>query len=56
MILGIGKAISSGAVRSREVLQKLKASGFVYSENGVLEFDAEKVATNLQLESEVGFE
>ena len=43
MILGIGKATSSGAAKSSKTLKKLQASGFVYSEGGVLEFDAEKV-------------
>ena len=37
-----------------EALQKLKTSPFVYSEGGVLEFDAEKVARTLQLETKLG--
>jgi arginyl-tRNA synthetase len=37
-----------------QVLQRLKASPFVYSENGVLEFDAEKVATDLNLKAKLG--
>jgi arginyl-tRNA synthetase len=37
-----------------EVLQKLKASPFVYSEGGVLEFDAEKVAHVLDLKAKLG--
>jgi arginyl-tRNA synthetase len=37
-----------------QVLQRLKASPFVYSENGVLEFDAEKVATDLKLKAKLG--
>ena len=39
-----------------EVLQKLKTSPFVYSEKGVLEFDAEKVVRSLKFEGQVGFE
>ena len=38
-----------------EVLAKLKASPFVYSEKGVLEFDAEKVVQTLGLKGKVGF-
>jgi len=37
-----------------EVLQKLKASPFVYGEGGVLEFDAEKVVRVLGLKSILG--
>ncbi len=37
-----------------EVLQKLKTSPFVYSEKGVLEFDADKVASVLKLRGKIG--
>ena len=37
-----------------EVLQKLKTSPFVYTEGGVLEFDAEKVARVLKLKAKLG--
>ena len=37
-----------------EVLQKLKTSPFVYSEGGVLEFDAEKVARVFKLKGQLG--
>jgi arginyl-tRNA synthetase len=37
-----------------EVLQKLKTSPFVYTEGGVLEFDAEKVAHVLNLKAKLG--
>ena len=37
-----------------EVLQKLKTSPFVYSEKGVLEFDAEKVTQALGLKGKLG--
>jgi arginyl-tRNA synthetase len=37
-----------------EVLLKLKTSPFVYSEGGVLEFDAEKVARVLNLKAKLG--
>jgi arginyl-tRNA synthetase len=37
-----------------EVLQRLKTSPFVYSEGGVLEFDAEKVAKVLDLKAKLG--
>jgi arginyl-tRNA synthetase len=37
-----------------QVLQKLKTSPFVYSEGGVLEFDAEKVARVLNLKAKLG--
>ena len=37
-----------------DVLQKLKASLFVYSEGGVLEFDAEKVVRTLGLKAKLG--
>src|SRR3990172_4817546 len=37
-----------------EALQKLKNSPFVYSEGGVLEFDAEKVAQALELKPKLG--
>jgi len=37
-----------------EVLSRLKASPFVYSEKGVLEFDAEKVAKTLDLKGKLG--
>lgn len=37
-----------------EVLQRLKASPFVHSEGGVLEFDAEKVAHALNLKAKLG--
>jgi len=37
-----------------EVLQKLKASPFVYTEGGVLEFDAEKVVSTLNLKGKLG--
>jgi arginyl-tRNA synthetase len=37
-----------------EVLQKLKMSPFVYTEGGVLEFDAEKVARVLNLKAKLG--
>ena len=36
-----------------DVLEKLKASGFVYSEGGVLEFDAEKVIRVLDLKAKL---
>ena len=39
-----------------EVLQKLKTSPFVYSEKGVLEFDAEKVVRSPEFEGQVRFE
>ena len=38
-----------------EVLQKLKTSPFVYSEKGVLEFDADKVVRVLRFERQVRF-
>jgi len=37
-----------------EVLQSLKASPFVYTEGGVLEFNAEKVAQKLKLKAKLG--
>jgi len=37
-----------------EVLQRLKASPFVYAEGGVLEFDAEKVTCALKLKAKLG--
>jgi arginyl-tRNA synthetase len=37
-----------------EVLQKLKTSSFVYSEKGVLEFDADKVVGVLNLKAKLG--
>jgi arginyl-tRNA synthetase len=37
-----------------KVLQKLKMSPFVYTEGGVLEFDAEKVACTLKLKGKLG--
>jgi len=37
-----------------EVLQKLKTSPFVFTEGGVLEFDAEKVARVLNLKAKLG--
>jgi arginyl-tRNA synthetase len=37
-----------------EILQKLKTSPFVYSEKGVLEFDADKVIKVLNLKSKLG--
>ena len=37
-----------------EVLAKLKASPFVYTEKGVLEFDAEKVVEDLNLKAKLG--
>lgn len=37
-----------------EALQKMKTSPFVYSEEGVLEFDAEKVARALDLKPKLG--
>jgi len=37
-----------------EVLQKLKVSPFVYTEGGVLEFDAEKVVRVLNLKAKLG--
>jgi arginyl-tRNA synthetase len=37
-----------------EVLQRLKMSPFVYTEGGVLEFDAEKVARVLNLKAKLG--
>jgi arginyl-tRNA synthetase len=37
-----------------EVLQRLKISPFVYTEGGVLEFDAEKVARVLKLKAKLG--
>ncbi len=37
-----------------EVLQKLQSSPFVFSEKGVLEFNAEKVVTTLNLKSKLG--
>jgi arginyl-tRNA synthetase len=37
-----------------DVLQKLKASPFVYSEGGVLEFEAEKVVRTLDLKAKLG--
>ncbi len=42
----------SGAVN--EVLRCLQDSGFVYSENGVLEFDAEQVIATLDLRKKLG--
>jgi len=44
--------VSSGHVA--KVLQKLKKSPFVFVENGVLEFDAEKVAEKLGLKAKLG--
>ena len=40
--------------RVSEVLQKLKASPFVYTEGGVLEFDAEKVTQVFNLKAKLG--
>jgi arginyl-tRNA synthetase len=40
--------------RVSAILQKLKASPFVYSEGGVLEFDAEKVVRTLDLKAKLG--
>ena len=40
--------------RVLEVLERLKTSLFVYSEGGVLEFDAEKVAQVFKLKSKLG--
>ncbi len=37
-----------------DVMRKLQASGFVYSEGGVLEFDAEKVVQTLKLKTKLG--
>jgi len=37
-----------------DLLEKLKASPFVYSEGGVLEFDAEKVVRTLNLKAKLG--
>ncbi|MGF3521471.1 MAG: arginine--tRNA ligase [Candidatus Bathyarchaeia archaeon] len=37
-----------------DVLAKLKSSGFVFTEGGVLEFDAAKVIQNLQLKTKLG--
>ena len=37
-----------------DVMAKLKATPFVYSEKGVLEFDAEKVVQNLGLKAKLG--
>jgi arginyl-tRNA synthetase len=37
-----------------EVMRKLEASGFVYSEGGVLEFDADKVIQTLDLRKKLG--
>jgi arginyl-tRNA synthetase len=37
-----------------EVMRKLQASGFVYSEGGVLEFDAEKAVQKLNLKAKLG--
>ncbi len=37
-----------------KVLQKLKTSPFVYTEDGVLEFDAEKVVCTLKLKGKMG--
>ncbi|MCX8150399.1 MAG: arginine--tRNA ligase [Candidatus Bathyarchaeota archaeon] len=37
-----------------DVLSKLKSSGFVFSEEGVLEFDAAKVIQDLQLRAKLG--
>ncbi len=37
-----------------KVMQQLLASGFVYSESGVLEFDAEKVIASLNLRKKLG--
>lgn len=37
-----------------DVLRKLKASGFVFSEGGVLEFDGEKAANTLKLRPKLG--
>ena len=37
-----------------KVLQKLKTSSFVYTEGGVLEFDAEKVARRFNLKAKLG--
>ena len=44
--------VSGGHVTN--ALQKLKESPFVFVENGVLEFDADKVATRLDLRSKLG--
>jgi arginyl-tRNA synthetase len=38
----------------QKVLQQLQASGFVYSEGGVLEFDAEKAVQTLNLKAKLG--
>ncbi|KON32280.1 hypothetical protein AC478_00680 [miscellaneous Crenarchaeota group-1 archaeon SG8-32-3] len=40
--------------RVSKVLQKLKTSPFVYTEDGVLEFDAEKVVCTLKLKGKMG--
>ncbi|MCX8152997.1 MAG: arginine--tRNA ligase [Candidatus Bathyarchaeota archaeon] len=40
--------------RVSEVLQRLKATPFVYTEGGVLEFDAEKVARVFKLKAKMG--
>ncbi len=37
-----------------DVLRKLKSSGFVFSEGGVLEFDGEKAANTLKLKPKLG--
>ncbi len=37
-----------------EVLRKLKASGYVFSESGVLEFDGEKAVNQLKLKPKLG--
>ncbi len=37
-----------------DAMRKLQASGFVFSEGGVLEFDAEKVVQTLKLKSKLG--
>jgi arginyl-tRNA synthetase len=44
--------VSGGLVA--EVFQKLKKSPYVHLENGVLEFDAEKVVQNLSLKAKLG--
>ncbi len=54
MTRGIGKATLFGVRKLSEVLQKLKTSPFVYSEKGVVEFDAEKVVEVLKLKPKLG--
>ena len=54
MIRGIGRATLCGARRSARCLSRLKASPFVYNEEGVVKFDAEKVVKVLNLKAKLG--